>query len=394
MLLSMDMMVTIPPSWLRPPPDLPPPSFLMQHCSSFLKMMVIGLPPLSQPRPPSDPARNKHLPIETPPVKPPEPPDPPDVSVSLVLFTSSSPSPQATQVLDLMFNFSRVSSKLNDDGVVLVFTGDTIFVNWRSSPVVYRLYLCQFGNGSSPGSYSNFHFINPLIDAQVHFSSLLCLLLFFWKGCNARCVGDFGFVVSALFGSVSMDSVSFGYIFVPLSGFYVAVMQLSTAVCSPIIVFNLVCGALSVCFSSWALKETIIVICCLVNMVMAGIDCPLGSCLEQSLFPIFPHVWSELDEHVWLVLQGFSSRLTLFPAFSAVVVTLRVTRDAIVQETHETVVMRFLMFTCCDLYFHSILGSLAAFLPSFVQIKNYRRRSIKQQQQQVNSILILMLASR
>ncbi|XP_013583482.1 PREDICTED: uncharacterized protein LOC106292443 [Brassica oleracea var. oleracea] len=299
MLLSMDMMVTIPPSWLRPPPDPPPPSFLglMHHCSSSLKMMVTALPPHSQPRPPSNPARNKHLPIETPPVKPPEPPDPPDVSVSLVLFTSSSPSPQANQVLDLMFNFSRVSSKLSDDGVVLVFTGDTIFVNWRSSPV------------------------DAMLDVWVTL--------------------DLWFL--ALFGSVLMDSVSFGYIFVPLSGFYVALMQLSTAVCSPIIVFNL-------------LKETIIVICCLVNMVMAGIDCPLGSCLEQSLFPIFPHVWSELDEHVWLVLQGFSSRLTLFPAFSAVVVTLRVTRDAIVQETHETVVMRFLMFTCCDLYFHSILG--------------------------------------
>ncbi|KAF3569019.1 hypothetical protein DY000_02010917 [Brassica cretica] len=82
---------------------------MMQHCSSSLKMMVTALPPLSQPRPPSDPARNKHLPIETLPVKPPRPPDPPDVSVSLVLFSSSSSSPQATQVLDLMFNFSRVS---------------------------------------------------------------------------------------------------------------------------------------------------------------------------------------------------------------------------------------------------------------------------------------------
>ncbi|CAN6850603.1 unnamed protein product [Brassica oleracea] len=321
----MVMMVTIPPSCLRPPPDPPLPSFLglMQHCSSSLKMMVTALPPLSQPRPLSDPARNKHLPIETSPVKPPEPPDPPDVSVSLVLFTSSSSSPQATQVLDLIFNISRVSSNLSDDGVVLVFTGDTIFVNWRSSPV------------------------DAMLDVWVTL--------------------DLWFL--ALFGSVLMDSVSFGYIFVPLSDFYVVLMQLSTAVCSPIIVFNLVCGAASVCFFSWwQLKETIIVICCLVNMVMAGIDCPLGSCLEQSLFPIFPHVWSELDEHVWLVLQGFSSRLTLFPAFSAVVVTLRVTRDAIVQETHETVVMRFLMFTCCDLYFHSILGlsvsySIGFFVP-------------------------------
>ncbi|KAJ4904570.1 hypothetical protein Rs2_18521 [Raphanus sativus] len=127
-----------------------------------------------------------------------------------------------------------------------------------------------------------------------------------------------------------MDSMSLDYIFVSLSGFYVAVMQLLTAVCSPIIVFNLVCGALSVYFSSWwQLKEKISVICGLVDMVMAGIDCPFGSCLEQSIFPIFLHVWSGWDEHVWLVLQGFSSWLTVFPAFSAVVVTLRVTRDAI-----------------------------------------------------------------
>ncbi|KAF3525869.1 hypothetical protein F2Q69_00050009 [Brassica cretica] len=323
----MAMMVTIPPSCLCPPPDPPTPSFLglMQHCSSSLKMMVTALPPLSQPRPPSDPARNKHLPIETPPVKPPEPPDPPDVSVSFVLFTSSSSSPQATQ---------------------------------RSSPVVYRLYLCQLGNGSFPGSYSNFDFINPLIDVQVHLSSLLSVYSYsFEKDAMLDVWVTLDLWFLALFGSVLMDSVSFGYIFVPLSGLYVALMQLSTAVCSLIIVFNLVCGAAYVCFSSWwQLKETIIVICCLVNMVMAGIDCPLGSCLEKSLCPIFPNVWSELDEHVWLVLQGFSSRLTLFPAFSAVVVTLRVTRDAIVQETHETVVMRFLMFTCCDLYFHSILG--------------------------------------
>ncbi|WZZ67084.1 hypothetical protein YC2023_078454 [Brassica napus] len=242
LLFSMAMMVTIPPSCLRPPPDPPPPSFLglMQHCSSSLKMMVTALPPLSQPRPPSDPARNKHLPIETPPVKPPEPPDPPDVSVSLVLFTSSSSSPQATQVLDLMFNFSRVSSKLSDDGVVLVFTGDTIFVNWRSSPVVYRLYFCQLGNGSFLGSYSNFDFINPLIDVEVHLSYLLSVYSYsFEKDAMLDVWVTLDLWFLALFGSVLMDSVSFGYIFVPLSGLYVALMQLSTAVCSPIIVFNL-----------------------------------------------------------------------------------------------------------------------------------------------------------
>ncbi|CAH8360978.1 unnamed protein product [Eruca vesicaria subsp. sativa] len=85
------------------------------------------------------------------------------------------------------------------------------------------------------------------------------------------------------------------------------------------------------------LKEKSIVTCCLINMVMAGFDFPLVSWLETSLFPIFPHVWSELDDHVWLVLQGFSSRLTLFTAFSVVVVTLWITRDAIFQEAYGTV---------------------------------------------------------
>ncbi|XP_048611350.1 uncharacterized protein LOC125585747 [Brassica napus] len=46
------------------------------------------------------------------------------------------------------------------------------------------------------------------------------------------------------------------------------------------------------------------------------------SCLEQSIFPIFPHVWSELDEQALLVLQGFSSQLVHFSAFEAVIVTL------------------------------------------------------------------------
>ncbi|WZZ53061.1 hypothetical protein YC2023_053168 [Brassica napus] len=165
-------MVTIPPSCVRPPLDPPLPSFLglMQHCSSSLKMMVTALPSLLHPRPPSDPVRNKHLPIETPPVKPLEPPDPPDVSVSLVLFTSSSSSPQATEVLDLMFNFSRVSSKLSDDGAVLVFTGDTIFVNWRSSPVVHLSSLLSI--------YSYSFEKDAMLDMWVTLDLRVCVFLF------------------------------------------------------------------------------------------------------------------------------------------------------------------------------------------------------------------------
>ncbi|KAG2255008.1 hypothetical protein Bca52824_074302 [Brassica carinata] len=95
----------------------------MQHCSSSLKMMVTGLPPFSQPRPPSDPTRNKHLPIETPPVKPPEPPDPPDVSVSLVLFTSSISS-----VMMVLFLCSLVTPSLSTGVLLLWYTG-CIFVS-------------------------------------------------------------------------------------------------------------------------------------------------------------------------------------------------------------------------------------------------------------------------
>ncbi|XP_013594745.1 PREDICTED: uncharacterized protein LOC106302883 [Brassica oleracea var. oleracea] len=66
------------------------------------------------------------------------------------------------------------------------------------------------------------------------------------------------------------------------------------------------------------------------------------SCLEQSIFLIFPHVWSELDEQALLVLQGFSSQLVHFSAFEAVIVTLWVTLDAICQKAYEIVVMQFL----------------------------------------------------
>ena len=121
----------------------------------------------------------------------------------------------------------------------------------------------------------------------------------------------------ALVGNVLMDSVSFGYIFVRLTSSYVTLMQLPTAVCSPIIVFNLVCGAVFMCFSSWwQLKEKIIVICSLVNMVMAGIDCPLGSCLEKSLFLIlfFMYRVNQMNICGWYCKDfppGYSSGLSL-----------------------------------------------------------------------------------
>ncbi|CAH8388388.1 unnamed protein product [Eruca vesicaria subsp. sativa] len=129
------MMLTSSPSCLRPPPDPPPLPFLglMQHCSFSLKRMMTVLPSQTQSRSPPDPSPNKPLLVETlSPVKPLEPPDPPDTYVSLVplrIFVSSTGSSlQATRTLDLVFNLSRVSSKLSDGGAALVVIGDTILV--------------------------------------------------------------------------------------------------------------------------------------------------------------------------------------------------------------------------------------------------------------------------
>ncbi|CAF1887997.1 unnamed protein product [Brassica napus] len=232
----MAMMVTTPLWCLRPPPDPPPLLFLglMQHCSSSLKIMVTALPPPSQPRSPLDPPPIKHFPAETlSPVKPAEPRDPPDASVSLVplriFVTSSRSSPQATQILDLMFN---LSSKLSDGDAALVVTGDTILVYWRSFsvlyrlslcqcsfPVVYRSYLCQLGNGSSNSSCSSFLFMHPLIDVQVHFSSLLSGYPYSFEWDAMLDV----WVIRALVGIVLIDYVSFGYILMSLGCFYSAI---------------------------------------------------------------------------------------------------------------------------------------------------------------------------
>lgn len=138
-------MVTTHPSCRRPPPD-PPPLFLglMQHCSS-LKMMVTALPSPSRSRSLPDPPTNKHLQSETlSPVKPPKPPDPPLQDASVSLATPPRSPPQATQILDLRFNLSMVSSKLSNDDAALVVTGDTILVYWRSFPVYTGRLLVSF----------------------------------------------------------------------------------------------------------------------------------------------------------------------------------------------------------------------------------------------------------
>ncbi|KAH0881049.1 hypothetical protein HID58_068443 [Brassica napus] len=119
----------------------------------------------------------------------------------------------------------------------------------------------------------------------------------------------------ALADDVLMNLTSVGSTVVLFGGLFVASMRSLTAVCS-----------------------------------LAVVCSPL-----LSLFPIFPLVWSELDEQASLVLQGSSSQRLLSSAFGAVCVVLWVTLDVIFQEAFETVVMRILMVPCYDLYRHPIV---------------------------------------
>ncbi|KAF3489985.1 hypothetical protein F2Q69_00054755 [Brassica cretica] len=161
-------------------------------------MLVTVLPPSSQPSPPPDPPPNKHFPVETlSPVKSPELPDPPDASVSIILLrifvTSSRSSPQAPQILDLMLNLSRMSSKPSDGDAALVVTASCLFVS--------VLFMWYTGH------------------VQVHLGSLLSGYPYSFEWDAMQDV----WVIRALVGNVLMDSVSFGYIFMSLGCFYSAI---------------------------------------------------------------------------------------------------------------------------------------------------------------------------
>ncbi|CAN6859756.1 unnamed protein product [Brassica oleracea var. botrytis] len=56
-------------------------------------------------------------------------------------------------------------------------------------------------------------------------------------------------------------------------------------------------------FEANSVDEKLIVIFSPMNMIVASSDVPFVSYLEQSHFPIFPFIWSELDEQASLVLQ-------------------------------------------------------------------------------------------
>lgn len=145
-------------------------------------------------------------------------------------------------------------------------------------------------------------------------------------------------------GDVLMDLASFGSTLVSSSDIYVTLVRSLTAVCSPLMISIPTVGVVFCFFSPWwQVDEKPIVIFSPMNMIVASYDVPFVSYLEKSHFPIFPLIWSEVDEQASLVLQGSSSHRMLFSASGAVCLVLWVTLDAIFREAYEAVLIRFLM---------------------------------------------------
>ncbi|CAG7894216.1 unnamed protein product, partial [Brassica rapa] len=329
-----------PPLQLRRSALLP-----LKQLSSSMALMVTAPP--SRFRPPPDPPPRKSPPLEAPsPIDPPEPPDPPDVSFLLALprspSSSSCPSLQAlTRILDLKLPLPWMVSKISGGDVPLVSTGDSTFV--------YRRLLCSLFVCVS----LELRTIALADDVLMDLTSVGSTFVLF-GGPFVASMRSLTAVCSSL-TAVCSSLTAVCSSLTAVCSFLTAVCSSLTAVCSPLSVFILAFGAVYLYFSFWwQLREKFIGKVSWMNMIMAGSDYPFVSCLEQSLFPIFPHVWSELDEQVSLVLQGSSSQRVLSSAFGAVCVILWITLDAIFQETFETVVMRFLVVPFYDLYRHPI----------------------------------------
>ncbi|XP_048617314.1 uncharacterized protein LOC111213530 [Brassica napus] len=293
--------------------------------------LMVTAPP-SRFRPPPDPPPRKSPPLEAPsPIDPPEPPDPPDVSFLLALprspSFSSCPSLQAlTRILDLKLPLPWMVSKISGGDVPLVSTGDSTFVYRRLLCSVCKSSSCRHMDWSSISSCSDLSFL-PFKGFQVHFSSSISafcssvewdIKLFVCVSLELRTI--------ALADDVLMDLTSVGSTFVLFGGPFVASMRSLTAVCSSLTAvcssLPAVCSSLTAVCSPLSLREKFIDKVSWMNMIMADSDYPFVSCLEQSLFPIFPHVWSELDEQVSLVLQGSSSQRVLSSAFGALCILL------------------------------------------------------------------------
>ncbi|KAF3529757.1 hypothetical protein DY000_02037410 [Brassica cretica] len=353
------MMVTAPLCPLfRPPPDPPP----WSPCK-FLPLASLSL------------------------VTPPESPDPPDVPAVVALLrclnTSSSLFPLAmTQNPDLDFPSLTLESRGRDVPFLLFGVSSAVcgclfsipstqaFTQISTLKSPSRMATKNGGGGGSPVSASDtsltYGFLSPVIYwfvfGCVDWPSISsCFDLPTTPSCKVF-QGHLSFFYSAnleysrqlfvwvtlelryrtLVGDIPMDLVSVGSTFATSSSIYIALAR-SSAVCSSCT------GSRLVYLSSlWQVEEKFIVIFRPWNMDVAGYGFPLVPQLNQSSFLIFPPMWSELDEHVSLVLEGSSSHRML-SAYGAVCVVLRVTLDVIFEEAYDIVVIRFhmILFMIC-----------------------------------------------
>ncbi|KAL0666070.1 hypothetical protein Bca4012_028774 [Brassica carinata] len=256
-------------------------------------------------RPPPDPPPCKLFWFESlSPTIPPDPPDPPDASSVLALFrflnaAASLSSHAFPKIQDLESHSpiltskmrggdthhlsvgvsSFVSGRLCTAGCSLLYHRRTVWSSFRSCPdVLFQVCLCA--------------------SLSVHYSVEWYETWVVWEALDMWLL--------VLFCDVPMESFSLGSTLVLVSSIYMASVPISTAVCSLFLVFNLALCAMLVCVSSWwQIEETLSMIFLLLKPVETSTFLLGVSCLEQSIFPIFPHVWSELDEQALLVLQGF-----------------------------------------------------------------------------------------
>ncbi|KAL0769783.1 hypothetical protein Bca101_034933 [Brassica carinata] len=303
-------------------------------------MMMVTAPLCPLFRPPPDPPPCKFLPLASLSlVTPPEPPDPPDVPAVVALLrclnTSSSLFPLAmTQNPDLDFLSLTPESRGRDVPFLLFGVSSAVCGCLFSIPSTQALSQISILKPPSRMATKNGGGGGSPVSAILVSTSLPLLR------------------VRTVVGDIPMDLVLLGSTFATSSRMYIALAR-SSAICSSYLSSMTDVGIGLVYLSSlWQVEEKFIVIFSPWNMDVAGYGFPLVPQLNQSSFLIFPPIWSELDEHVSLVLQGSSSHRML-SAYGAVCVVLRVTLDAIFEEAYDIVVIQFHMIFY-DLYRHFI----------------------------------------
>ncbi|XP_022552571.1 uncharacterized protein LOC111203278 [Brassica napus] len=235
-------------------------------------------------RPPPDPPPCKLFWFESlSPTIPPDPPDPPDASSVLALFrflnaAASLSSHAFPKIQDLESHSPILTSKMRGGDTHHLSVGVSSFVSGRLCTAGCSLLYHRRTVWSPFRSCPDVLFqVCLCASLSVHYSVEWYETWVVWEALDMRLL--------VLICDVPMESFSLG----------------STLV---------------------LIEETLSMIFLLLKPVETSTFLLGVSCLEQSIFPIFPHVWSELDEQALLVLQGFSSQLVHFSAFEAVIVTL------------------------------------------------------------------------